>query len=275
MIRFAVIALAGACVSEPDRPCTAARPLTELNVGGDTQAQYSPALSEDRKTILWSTSSSGGRAGIWGANRADVTKPFSNLTELVPNMDSSSSCFDPIFNKDGTILFVSGDGEGGGNMYQTTFDAQSLTVGTPARVFPELTNVLHPSFNDDMTTVYFARYMGGGPDDHDLYAAHRTGSGTFQAAVPLDALNDAATNQAGPVISPDGSTLYFESQRYTTDSQDHVYVTHPPSFSSHDPYPGLPTSTTYYEDLGSIGPHNTITFESNRTGNADLWIACE
>ena len=271
IVRVIAIATVAGCVSEPERPCTTARPLTELNTGNTDH--FSPVLSRDRKSIFWAQAGSGGNVGVFGATRAAVTAPCDSITEVIPSPGGSTACVDPTLPSDGTLVYVCGSGESGGSMNAATLDGLSVVSTTP--VFAELTNVLHPSFTDGMLTVYFARFVNVG--DHDLYMATRARmSDPFSSPVALAALNDT-TNQAGPVISADGNTLYFESQRYTTDEQDHIYVASPPSSGEAHAFPGITTDATKYEDLGSVSDEHTVVFETNRgaRGEADLWIACE
>jgi hypothetical protein len=264
---FVLAALLPACLSEPEHTCSAPRPLTEINTG---DSEFSPALSNDRRSLYWAARRpSGGANVIWRATRPNAESPFSAQDVFYDG--NGTDCFDPVLPSDGSVTFVCGIGTSGGTIYTATpEDPQSATAPSTLPY-----NVLHPTFTDDMRTVYYASKDSG---DFDLYVATRASTDkAFGPGVPLDAVNDASV-QAGPVISGDGKTLYFQTTRYTQDQQDHIYVATAPDFTNAKPYPGIPTTAAAYEDLGSVhaAPGQTIVFESNRdSGNPDIWIACE
>jgi len=270
ILRMLAIASLAACVSEPDRPCSAPRPVAELNATDGTP-QYSPWLTSDGTMILWSSRSSGGNNGVFFSTREGVGHPFAPPKELVPNI-AGDDCFDATLTPDGTTLnYVCGDGNGGGDVYQSMF--MNGTASPPVKVHPELHGILHPSFTDDQLHVYFAVYADG---DRDLYTAERAVDGDpFGTWTPLTGLN-TSQNQAGPYITPDGSTLYFQTAAYTPDGNDRIYrATLAGGFADPTAFAGLASVAGTYDDTGWVGSDGSIVFESNRSGNIELWTACE
>jgi cysteine-rich repeat protein len=70
-----------------------------------------------------------------------------------------------------------------------------------------------PSLTDDLLEIYFSSDRSGGPGGEDVWFATRAAtSDPWGAAAPVPGVN-SASNENTPMISADGLTLWFASQR--------------------------------------------------------------
>jgi hypothetical protein len=267
----------GACISEPPRPpCSPARELTEIDV---PPPLFSPALSRDRRNLFFSARSPnpGGNA-IWRAHRDDPTGKFAHA-EFFIDSDTVSDAFDPALSPAGdTLWYVDGSGQSGGALHEVHLDgmqgAGNIVTNDPIAVGVSL---LHPTFTDPPTRMYFVEYVG----DLDLYTATRADAtaAVFDPEVPLDELNTNA-QESGATITPDGTTLYFESSGLSNDGRDNIVVaTRSGGMFVNPTAIAVQHVDGWDDDLGSVHPDGTtIVFSSGRDGDnmsPTLWIACE
>jgi hypothetical protein len=99
-------------------------------------------------------------------------------------------------------------------------DARRIVRWAPPRVLDELTSGdldEDPSVTADRSTIVWSSGRDGGLGSMDLWMATRTSpTSPFSEPVNLTVLN-SPQREYSPEISPDGSTLYFSSDRNSSD----------------------------------------------------------
>jgi Tol biopolymer transport system component len=187
--------------------------VPELN---SDQDESSAALSSDgRSLFLASHRDPANDMDLWLTMRADAMSPFgelANLTQLnSPYYDGGVS-----LSSDGDeLFFVSGrpGGTGSWDIYAATRADPSLPFDPPREV-RELNSPVQEwetAIAGDGLTIYLSSQRNG--NDSDLFVAHRASrAGPFGSPIPLRSVNSASP-EVNPVVSRDGTELYFGSTR--------------------------------------------------------------
>lgn len=220
-----------ASTSEPWGPPQKLGP--EINT--PSYSESAPVLSVDGHTMYFASDRPGGFGGndIYVSHRKDNRDDFGweAPRNLGSNVNTSSNETSPaIFEDDETgittLYFDSNrpggpgpfnnDGAGNGNdIYSSVLGADG-TFG-PAALVPELSTPFvdrQPSISRDGLEMYLSSNRGGPPGGMDLWVATRDStSEVWSAPTNLGAGVNSSGPDAGPAISFDGTTLYFQSVR--------------------------------------------------------------
>lgn len=197
---------------------------TAAPVGGvndPNHDQSRPSLSPDERTILIA-SNRDGDFGIYSATRAITSAAFSTPSNAhIGNINASGTdVLDPFLTSDGTHLYAAPADTNNhqkivfGNFVLNTgtsnvADVQGIkdTGGTNASdADPALSK-------DDLIIVFTSIGRAGSPGGGDLYYATRTDATKGFAAPKLIPVVNSPQNDGDPILSNDGCTLYFSSQR--------------------------------------------------------------
>jgi hypothetical protein len=188
-----------------------------VNSGGEG----TPYLSLDRRSLYFYSSRSGGTGSrdLYVATRRNDSDDFDNVRAL-SNLNTPDLDYQPWLSPDElTIYFASGPA-GGNDIFRATRGSTRDDFGPPELV-SELSSPSDEgglTLSSDGLEVILASNRPGGPGGRDLYIATRASqSAPFSAPQLLDAL-DTAKNEIDPAFSPDGSELYFVSNRGNGDS---------------------------------------------------------
>jgi hypothetical protein len=209
--------LAGVCVgAEPDapRPCDPTRPFgaAVLVEGLASSAEdASLRLSPDEKTAYFFSARSGAKL-LYTATRPRVNAAFTNVSVLA-NVNTGDQ-YNPAISADGlTLLFASyrSNGVGDNDIYQATRGTITNDFNN-IRVAPNVNTAaseVQPYLTRDSTTLYFVRAIAA------AQAVFRAvGSATVGFANPtLVSELHGPTNDTDPVLSADGLTMFWGSDR--------------------------------------------------------------
>ncbi|UIJ46733.1 hypothetical protein LZK98_07250 [Sphingomonas cannabina] len=114
----------------------------------------------------------------------------------------------------GTALWFSRDRPGGAGGYDIWMSRRSAAGWGPARPVPfnSAGRDFDPAFSADGRFVYFCSDRAGGAGGDDVYRVAVTGGG-FGVPVNLGPEVNSTGNEFAPMLSPDGRTLLFSSDR--------------------------------------------------------------
>ena len=192
----------------------AASELESISATGLTDDSR-PALTSDENTLVLS-SNRGGLYDLYVATRSNMMGSFSSqLTSL--SVNSARDSFDPFLSSDGQWLyFAPADAAGDQHLMVAprTADSVDYDGAVPAGVEPR-TGVTDadPALSKDERILMFSSNRPAGTGNRRLwYAVRADPSQPFATAVQIPFIaGDSDDND--PVLSADGCTLYFASNR--------------------------------------------------------------
>lgn len=209
--------LGGVCVGDdPDAPprCDPARPFgAPVPVEGLASAteDASLRLSPDEKTAYFFSARSGSKL-LYTAARPRITAPFSGVSVLA-NVNAGNQ-YNPAISADGRTLFFASfrpEGVGDNDIYQATRATQTDDF-TNIHLAPNVNSSaseVQPYLTRDSATLYFVRTVSAA---QAVFRA--TGSITAGFANPsMVAELHGPTNDTDPVVSADGLTVFWGSDR--------------------------------------------------------------
>ncbi|HLK90135.1 MAG TPA: hypothetical protein VKZ18_09580 [Polyangia bacterium] len=265
---------------EPTAAFGAPTPLADFNTSANEDAIY---LSDDQLTALLSSDRPGGMGGydVWVAVRSDPNAAFS-APSPVDGVNSGDDERQPVLSGDALHLyFMSNHGASSYDIVEAT--RNGLTGGfAPPVVVPGLASGagdVSPWLSAAGTQIYFGSGRSGGLGGNDLYLADLSAAGGGNV-VDLTAVNSAA-DDASPVLSHDGLTLYFASKRTDPAARgnDDIWVARRAALG--DPF-SAPAPVTELNSAAADGPRwlspdgCTLYFTSTRSGGLggyDLYAA--
>jgi hypothetical protein len=272
--------LSGVCVgSEPDvpPPCDPAKPFgAAVLVEGLASAteDASLRLSPDEKTAYFFSARTGSKL-LYTATRARVTAPFSGVSVLA-NVNSGNQ-YNPAISADGLTLFfasVRAGGAGDNDIYQATRAAQ---VGdfTDIRLAPNVNtgaSEVQPYLTRDSTTLYFVRTVSTA---QVIFRAMGSITAGFANPSPVAELH-GPTNDTDPVVSADGLTMFWGSDRPNGLGDVDVWQAQRTTLSGvfGQPAPVTPVNTNGFDspsDVSADGCRLYIT--STRAGRTGIYVA--
>jgi Tol biopolymer transport system component len=192
-----------------------------VNGPGD---EGSPSISHDGLSLYFDSdpSRSGGigSGDIWLTTRKTLSDPFGISINLGAPVDSAAADGFPNISADGLSLYFVSDRPGG---YGGT-DLWVATRETTAQPFSIVTNLgpavntsameWSPDISPNGLTLFLASDRSGTTGVMDLWVTVRTTTASpFGRPVNLGRTVNSPVDDAGPALTPDGSTLYFMSRR--------------------------------------------------------------
>src|SRR5262249_50257730 len=154
----------------------------------------------------------GGKLLLYTASRTRVTAPFSGVSVLA-NVNSGDQ-YNPAISADGLTLFfasVRPGGAGDNDIYQATRAAQTDDF-TNIRLAPNVNtgaSEVQPYLTRDGTTLYFVLTVSAA---QVIFRAMGSISAGFANPSPVAELH-GPTNDTDPVVSADGLTMFWGSDR--------------------------------------------------------------
>jgi len=185
-----------------------------------------PAISPDGLTLYFTSSRSGGYGGndLYMTTRATRNAPWGQAVNMGPKVNTPKDDGCPRVTSDNLELYFNSNrpgGYGNGDIYVCRRATISDPWGDPVNLGPVVNSAYHesvPDLSPDGLLLMFADYPGGlrpsGYGGTDLWMARRaTVSSPWQTPVNIGPIVNGQGYEWYPVISPDGSTLYFWSNR--------------------------------------------------------------
>lgn len=191
-------------------------PLVEINTDYHDRA---PFLSFDGLTLYFARQDGPGwhYARLYQATRSDTLAPFTSIKEISTLNYSSGHVDYPWVSPDNLRMYYYRTEPGSIRRIKFTRRETTDEQWKPGYNISSLYNlgdVSNPSLTqDELTIVFTGRDIPGGQGGYDLWMATRQDkSSPFTDITNLAEINSAELD-AHPSISPDGLTLYFDSER--------------------------------------------------------------
>ena len=223
-------------------------------------------FADELSGYFWSFRGAANSA-LYLATRADLASPFS-ITP-VQGLGLTGNLLDPSFTSDGSVL-VFRRSMPGDDLYEATRIApDTFTAGTAIASLDTGATEVQPFLSGDVL-VFSSSRSGGG----DLYTSTRTGT-SFSAPSQITELA-TADDEGDPVLSPDGRTLYFRSDRPAAQAGYNIFVAARPTTA--DPFgaPDLVPNVSSDADDGPswISPDGCrLYISSDRAGTNDIYVS--
>ena len=189
-------------------------------------ADYSPVLTADQNTMIFTTrriGSTGGEITPDGRYFEDIYisnyngKTWSPAQSIGKPIDTDGNEASVGISPDGQEILIYKDDNGDGNIYSTTLNGDVWS--TPVKLNSNI-NSKHwePSafISADGHAIYFASDRPGGFGGRDIYVSQKTTEGDWGKAVNMGALINTEFDEDAPFIHPDGITLFFGSNGHNT-----------------------------------------------------------
>lgn len=224
-------------------------------------------LPDELTGYLWSRR--GGTAQIYLAQRADRGSPFT--VTLVSGIDGGMNQLDPAPSDDGSVLVLRHSGPGDQLYVATRVTADTFTGTTLIAELDSSSTESQAFLPIGRDEIYFQSARSGGGD---LYIATRAGT-SFSAPSLLTSI--ATTSDEGdPVVTPDGLTIYFRSDRPSAIGGYNIYTaTRPDLGDTFGPAMLVPNINTPAEEGPSwISPDGCRLYISSAVaGTNDIYVA--
>ena len=210
---------------------------TPVNLGSPPNSPYGaggPSITADGLELYFSDTHEGnphpggyGNGDTWVATRETTEDAFGPYVNLGPNVNSQHAAAVDV-SPDGLELYITSHRSGSiGNcdIWVATRNSRSEPFGVPTHLGSNVNSSppdVTPDISLDGLTLFFGR--GPGPNGIDLWMARRkNASDPFGPAVRLPDHVNSAYGEWGPCLSPDGSTLYFSSNRHSNHKDFDIY----------------------------------------------------
>ena len=194
---------ASAC--DPQKPFSTPVMIAELS---STAQDYSLAFTADERTVILASTRLDGGQQLFVASRANVGDPFPAPVPLaIPDANTATA---PSLTPDGGLLFFElPTADAGFDLYSTTRLATAdiaYDVPLPLAELNTDANELAPAISADGNEVFFVSSRTG---QQAIYRSTRTAAGPFRPPALVNEIFLDGGREIAPVLSADGTTLYF------------------------------------------------------------------
>jgi WD40 repeat protein len=209
--------------------------------------------------------------------RCDPTKPFGTPT-LVPKVSSDKRDQGAIL-VDALTMYLGSDRGSATGLYMATraSPTSDFEVPTPLTAINTTGSATGPTVTDDGLTMYYAL---GPPLSGDIFVTTRASRAVAFPAGTVVSMVNYAGEDLDPYITPDGSTLYFDSAQGGT--MLHLYMAVRQANGSFGTPQALPSplNTAGVVDGHPVLTHDGLTLywsstrtDGNAQGGTDIWTA--
>ncbi|MFB0553529.1 MAG: hypothetical protein ACETWQ_09465 [Phycisphaerae bacterium] len=192
------------------------------------QIDLSPSLSPDVCTLYYGSYRPGGYVpcDIWVSTRATTDDAWGEPVNLGPTINHSGYDATPFISEDGLELYFNSlsrsGGYGGDDIWVSARETKEDEWGTPVNLGPPVNSVheeVWETLSADGLLLFFSSGIWvpdrpGGLGKSDIWMASRKSrDADWGEPVNLGSPVNSPDGEISPVISADGSTLYFASNR--------------------------------------------------------------
>jgi Tol biopolymer transport system component len=197
--------------------------VTNLGEGINTSyPDYSPVVSLDEQTLIFTTRREGGFSKIKEPNGQffeDIyVSEFSDdkwqkSKQLGNNINSAGHEATVNLSADGLKLLIYKDNNGNGNLYLSQYKEKEWTtpeyIGAPINTSSWES---HACFSADNRILYFVSDRAGGFGGRDIYKCLKLPNGDWGPAENLGSTINTKYDEDGVFIHPDGQQIFFSSK---------------------------------------------------------------
>jgi Tol biopolymer transport system component len=248
-----------------------------------------PSVTADGLSLFFNSQRSGGYGhyDVWVSTRQTTADPWGEPVNLGPTINTSSLDGCTIISPDGLTLYFASNrpgGYGGWDIYATTRASMADPWSTPTNLGPPFNSSASDSgisVTADGLTAFFDSNRPDGFGNSDIYMSTRTTpDDTWGDPVNLGPLVNSSSVDGFALVSPDGLSLYFQSNRPGGYGAFDVWVTTRPTTDDEWGAPvnlGPVINTSAFDGAATISADcSTLYFMSGRPGGFgqhDLWKA--
>lgn len=248
-----------------------------------------PSVTADGLSLFFNSQRSGGYGhyDIWVSTRQTTADPWGEPVNLGPTINTSSLDGNTVISPDGLTLYFTSDrpgGHGDWDIYVTTRASISDPWSIPTNSGPPFSSSASDhgiSITEDGLSAFFGTDRPGGFGNGDLYMSTReTPDDPWGEPVNLGALVNSPSFDGGAMVSPDGLSLCFFSNRPGGYGGFDAWVTTRATTDDEWSAPvnlGPVINTSTFDGAATLSADcSTLYFMSGRPGGAgkhDLWKA--
>jgi hypothetical protein len=196
-----------------------------LTVNNSAAWDSESSISADGLELYFASDRTGGTGGydLWVTRRTTKNDPWGEPVNLGPNINTSVDDTDVCISVDGLSLYIESY-RNGGHGRNDLWVTNRATTSEPWGELVNLGSIVNssvsdgaPSISTDGLVLFFSDHPNPRPGGHgstDIWMTRRaTTSDPWGEPINLGPTVNSSSNDQGPNISSDGSTLYFFSRR--------------------------------------------------------------
>lgn len=199
--------------------------ITVTNLGGNINskyADYSPVVSLDEKTLIFTSRRAGGTSNAVEANGLFFEDIYISNYEndewqpamsIGPNINTAGHEATINLSPDGQKLLIYKDKNGNGDLYESTLNGSIWSA--PEKIAAPVNSSgweSHACYTSDNRILYFVSDRAGGFGGKDIYKCLRLPNGDWGPAQNLGPTINTPYDEDGIFVHPDGKQIFFSSK---------------------------------------------------------------
>ncbi|CAN5371621.1 hypothetical protein BH10BAC1_BH10BAC1_19820 [soil metagenome] len=190
--------------------------------------EYSPVVSLDEQTIIFTTRREGGASAsklpngeyfedIFTATYSETTKRWEKASPIGTNINTTGHEATINLSADGQKLLIYKDDGGNGNIYVS--ELKGSEWGVPQYASAPINSSSwesHACFSSDNRVLYFVSDRAGGYGGRDIYKCLKLPNGEWGPAQNLGDVINTKYDEDGIFIHPDGKQIFFSSRGHNS-----------------------------------------------------------
>lgn len=260
---------------DPSQPFLNPTLVPNINTTSD---EFTPRLSADELEMFLSSNRPGGAGGpdFYLAKRASRDADF-GVPEPIRELNTAGGEYGPFLSSDNLTLYYTNQRTGDIVVAMRPSRTESFGASAPVTVINSTADDSEPYLTQNDQVIYFPSSRIGA---YDIHRSTRDSSGTFGPATPISEINMSSAVDSSPVVSADGLTIYWATDKGVP-GQAEIWVATRPSTSAAFVSPmrhgTLNQTSTAYDSPGWVSSDNCVIYiVSNRAsgvGGTDIWVA--
>lgn len=189
-------------------------------------ADYSPVMSLDEKTLIFTSrrpDGTGGKKELNGQYFEDIyvsyfeNEKWGKARSIGANINTNNNEATVNLSADGQNLLIYKDDKGDGNLYVS--EKQDLVWGLPKSLGVNINSTsweTHACFSADNNILYYVSDKPGGIGGRDIYKCLRLPNGDWSPGQNLGPTINTIYDEDGVFIHPNGKEIFFSSKGHNS-----------------------------------------------------------